>query len=59
MKLTDEQYEDLKGLLYDNVDNPFTNSHIAEVILKLIEENTEEYWVQEAYQRSYDGYDHI
>lgn len=36
--LTNEQYEDFKGFLYDSYENPFSDAHIAEVILKQIED---------------------
>lgn len=37
--LSDKDYEDLKGLLYDVYESPFADSHIAEVMLKQIEDN--------------------
>jgi len=39
LNLSKEDYEDFKGFLYDSYENPFNDSHIAEVILKQIEDN--------------------
>ncbi len=36
--LSDRDFEDLKGMLYDVYESPFNDSHMAEVLLKQIEE---------------------
>lgn len=46
--LTEEQYEDFKELLYETSENVFLDTNIAELVLKLVEENSEEYWLGEA-----------
>lgn len=46
--LTEDQYNDFKELLYETSENVFLNGNIAELILKLVEENSEEYWLGEA-----------
>lgn len=49
---TEDQYQDLKDLLYDCLDNPFVESPVAEFTLKMLEENAEEYWAEEAFELS-------
>lgn len=39
LNLSDEDYKDLKGMLYDVYESPFNDSHMAEVLLKQIEDN--------------------
>lgn len=45
--LTNDQYDDLKELLYECSENLFVDNSIAEFILKMLEENQEEYCGEE------------
>ena len=38
LNLTNEDYEDFKGFLYEAYENPLNDFHIVEIVLKQLEE---------------------